>query len=133
VFTLEIRAKIRRHMGYPNITMVQTFFIGNPAAMEANFIIESAMNAVIASAEFLAVEMVEKLDKIANIIFDDSDTLVAGKVGDIEINPKQFEQLLDRYQFFQGELGNIIQAFPNPFDMRFRRMSGGGGINVSVG
>jgi hypothetical protein len=39
---------------------------------------------------------------------------------------------VQRYQYWQGELANMLQVPPNPFDQRFRGYGGGAGINISV-
>jgi hypothetical protein len=131
VLTPEEKAKVRRHGGYPNISAASTFIIGNPAAMEPFFILEAAMDAIIPSAEFLIREFLPKLDHLAEILFEDADTLIAKSIGDIVINPDQFEKLLQRYRWYAGEMLQVIACWPNPFDVRFA--SAGGGINVSVG
>lgn len=132
MLTLEEKAKVRKHGGWPNISAAQTFFLGNPAAMEPFFILEAAMDSIIPTAEFLLREGLERCDRIYATIFDDADTLVAAKVGDIEINPKQFEQLVQRYLLYVDDMLQVMGCYRNPFDARF----GGGagrGINSRVG
>lgn len=114
------------------MSAAQTYFLGNPAAMEPFFILEAAMDAIIPSAEFLLREGLDRCDRVYAIIFDDTDTLVASKVGDIEINPQQFEQLVQRYIFFVDDMLQIMSCYRNPFDARFGGI-GASGINARVG
>lgn len=132
MLTPENKARVRRHLGYPSLSAASTFFIGNPAAMEPFFILENAMNALIASGEDLVVRHLEKLDDLAEILFYEGDTDVVKAVGDIDINPEQFVQTVRRYRWFQAEVANAFQVGPNPFDMRFSGMAGFGGINAPV-
>jgi hypothetical protein len=132
VLTLEEKARVRRHGGWPNISAASTYFLGNPAAMEPFFILEAAMDAIIPSAEFLLREALDKCDRLANIIFDDADTLVASEVGDIKINPDQFEKVVQRYLWTVDDMLQVMSAYRNPFDARFAG-NRPGGINVSVG
>ena len=73
MLTLEEKARVRKHGGWPNISAASTFFLGNPAAMEPFFILEAAMDAIIPSAEFLLREGLDRCDKLYSIIFDDAD------------------------------------------------------------
>ena len=133
MLTPDIKSRVRRHLGFPNVATIATYFLGVPAAMEPFYILEAAMDSVLPVAEKIVVKMVRRLDKIAEIIFDDTDTLVASSVGNIDINPEQFEKLIQRYRWFQGELANALGAYVNSFDKRFGSGAGMGGINVRVG
>src|SRR5580693_6853341 len=97
-FTPEEKGKIRRHMGYAGVAAAPLFVLGNPAAMEPNFLLESAMDALInTSVEIVRTKFLPKLDSLADMIFDNADGDAVKSVGDIEINPDDFLLLMRRY------------------------------------
>lgn len=126
------RVKIRRHLGYLNVAEASTFALGVPANIQTSFVIEPAMDKLLPQAEPMVRTFIEQLDALALQIFEDSDTLVALKVGSIDLNPKEFERILDRYVWISEDLANALGIFRNPYDRRFNNVNGGGGINARV-
>ena len=132
MLTDETKRKVRKHLGYPAVVQVATFFLGQPAATESAFMIEPAMNALSPEGEAEVIETVCILDEAEKQIWGSSDALTTKKVGEIEFRDDEFEKRIQRYIFFQGRLCNALgQAEPNPFDARFAGRSGGG-INRTV-
>jgi hypothetical protein len=126
------RNRARKHLGYGQVQAAATFVLGVPAAVETAFMIEGAFDRILPSAESFFREVLDKLDETGRQIFESQSSIEAKKIGNIEINDKMFEQLVQRYQYWQGELANMLQVPPNPFDQRFRGYGGGAGINISV-
>jgi hypothetical protein len=129
-FTSEEKARVRYHLGYPNVGLVNTFTLGLPAAIEPAFMLEPAMDRVLPDAEALVRQHLTILDQIESQQVDDLELLAVDKVDEIDIREKEHEQLLGQYLKWQSSLSNIFGVMPNPYDKRF---SGRGtGINIRV-
>ena len=129
-FTEQEKVKLRAHMGYLNVSQVQTFALGVPAAVETQFLIEGAMNRVLTEAELKCRELISILDSIEGQMVGDLELLSVIKIGGIEVNPQEQGMLKRAYKHWQAALGNLLGIVPNPYDQRF--LSGGSGINVRV-
>ncbi len=99
--------------------------------VQTQFVIEPAMDLVPVAAEKLARQLLERLDVVDFQIFDDADTLVASRVGSIDLNPIEFEKILQRYNYIRGALSNLLGVYPNPYDKRFYNPNGGGGQGIN--
>ncbi len=131
-FTEGEKMRIRLHAGYLNVQEVATFVLGVPANIQTQYLIEPAMDKVLPEAEDRVRQYLGWLDQLEFQVFDDADTLVASKVGSIDLRPDEFENLTKRYLWFVDTLCNILGVMRNPFDKRFNDPSGGVGINVPV-
>lgn len=131
--TQDEKVRVRHHLGYLNVEEVATFALGVPANVQTQFMIEPAMDKVLVAAEEKLRSLLGQLDAVEFQIFDDTETLVALKVGSIEINPDSFDKVLQRYLFIRSALANVLGIIPNPYDKRFFNEAGGAiGINVAV-
>lgn len=127
------KVRCRLHLGFLNVTAAATFILGVPASVQTQYIIEPAMDKVLPEAEEVLRKYLGWLDQLEFQVFDDADTLVASKVGSIDLRPDEFEALLKRYFFVRNGLANLLGVVPNPFDKRFFDAGGGSaGINVPV-
>lgn len=126
--------RCRVHLGYGQVQQSSTFVLGVPAAVQTAFMIEGTWARILPSAEKQFISTLDRLDQIYERIFESVDNLDAKKVGNIELNDRQFQQLLERYRFFQGVVANSLQIPPNPFDQRFSGYGdgGAGGMNIPV-
>jgi len=130
-FTEDEKVRIRHHLGFLNVSTAATFSLGTPANVQTQFIIEPAMDLVPVAAEKLARTLLDRLDVVDFQIFDDADTLVASRVGAIDLNPIEFEKILQRYNYIRGALANLLGVMPNPYDKRFYNPNGGGGMGIN--
>lgn len=123
------KARVRYHMGYPQVTQAQTFVVGGvPAPMELNFLIEGAMNKIAPESEGTFRGLLDKLDGIEAQMIQDQPNIAAKQVGNVTPNQDEFKQLIYQYQYWQGQLSNMLAVPVNPFDKRFAAM----GINCPV-
>lgn len=130
--TEEEKVRARHHMGYSGMQAVQTFRVGVPGPIQTAFIIEGNLNNILPQSEMLFRKLLEQLDCIEAQIEENQGNLAVSGVDEIQIRADEFEQLVKRYKWRQGELANLLQCPPNPFDMRWGSWGGGGGINVTV-
>lgn len=118
MLTEETKERARHHMGYIQVGQGATFYLGIPAGVQTQFTIERAFNLILPGAEPRLVRLLDKLDKIEEEIEESTPNVEASKVGEIELNPKAFRDLIQRYRFFQGGIANLLGVPPNPFDDR---------------
>lgn len=122
------RVRIRHHLGYIGVADAFTFVLGSPAAVETQFLIEGAMDRVLAASIPEVRRLVAVLDGIEAQMIGDHELAAVNKLGEIEINQQEQAQLTRRYDYWAAALANILGTYRNPFDRRLAV----GGINVRV-
>ncbi len=135
MLTDDERIRGRAHMGYLNVQDASTYVLGVPAGVQTQFVIERAFTKVIAAAEPLYRELLDRLDAIEEQIVGNTENLAVDKVDEIELRKDEFQRLIDRYKWHQGALANLLGVPPNPFDARpwmGSGYNGANGLNVSV-
>jgi hypothetical protein len=133
MMTEDEKVRIRAHMGYVNVSEVQTFVMGIPAALQTQFMIEGALNRIMPQAEGLARQYLCQMDDVIQKLFGGVDLADVVKTGNIEVNQKRLSELAKYYRIAQESMGNLLGVPPNPFDLRQWISTGSGGINVPVG
>ena len=128
------RVSIKHHLGYPSANALQTFLLSVPAAVEPLFMLEGSMNAIAPGAESRVRRTLVRLDKIDEQIEENADTLVASEADEVKLRDNEFELLMKRYGYWQGELCNLLGVpCPNPFDSRKSGFGmAGGNLNIGV-
>lgn len=126
-FAEEEKVRIRHHLGYLNVGAAQTFVLGTPAAVETQFLIEGAMNRVLPAAESMVRNLVARCDLVEQQVIENQELLAVTAVGEISVQEREFEKLMQRYQYHRNALANALGIYANPFDKRFE-----GGLNVRV-
>ena len=123
-------------MGYLNVGSASTFSLGIPAAVQTQFTIEGAWSKILPQAEPLFRKFLDRLDRIEEQIEEDTENVAVDSIDEIKLRADELRQLILRYQYWQGGLGNLLGVVPNPFDQRLwlgQGYNGGsGGVNVSV-
>ena len=131
MLTQDEKARIRHHLGYPNVGAVPTFALGVPAAIETAFIIETAMNQVLAEALPLVRLYLCRCEETECQRFTSQGNMQAQQVGDItpggEVEQKQLNK---NYAHGQQSLAGLLGVMTNPFDKRTSLAPGG--LNVAV-
>lgn len=120
-------------MGYGQVMDSQSFVMGVPAGVQTAFMIEGSFNRILPSAELRMRRILDRLDKVEELIDDTTEDVTVEAVGNIKINDKAFQRQVARYMWHLGALANLLQVPPNPYDQRFVSWGGGGGgLNVAV-
>ena len=126
-FTEYEKTRIRYHLGFLNVAASATFVLGTPAAVETQFLVESAMNKVLPEAEVLVRDLVAKCDAVEGQIADNQELLAVTAVDEIQVRQDEFEALQKRYHYWRNGLANCLGIYTNTFDKRFA-----GGLNARV-
>jgi hypothetical protein len=127
-FTGEEKTKIRHHLGYLGVQAASTFFLGIPAGIQTQFMIEGAFDRVLLDAEPEVRRHLRILDRIEDQMIDDLELLAVEGVDEIKVRKDEQAALWDQYEHWRRSLANIFGVMPNPFDQRLKSK----GINVSV-
>ena len=129
--TDEEKVRCRHHLGFLNVQEAYTFVLGTPAGVETQFVIEGALNRILPAAMPLFRELLAKCDATEAQRFEDQDSLVASKVGTIDLRGRegQVAQAM-QYDYWRQGLSNLLGIYVNPFDKRTD--ISGGGLNVRV-
>lgn len=116
--TQEERARIRYHLGYPNVQAYATFALGTPQAFEGLFAIDSAFDKVNMYALPTVRELMAKCDETEQQMFEFQPDLEVSKVCDIELRSDAQQRLRDQYDWWRNALANQLGVYCNPFDKR---------------
>lgn len=129
IFTPEEKVQIRHHLGFLNVSQVETFVLGLPAAVQTSFILEGAMDRLLPEAAPQVRRHLNILDGIEQQMIEDTELMAVNQVDTIQVNQREQTQLRDQYDYWRRAMGNLFGVAPNPYDERFR---GGNGINAPV-
>jgi len=129
LLTDEEKVKARHHLGYLNVQEAQTFFLGIPAGVQTQFMIEGAFDRVLPAAIPEFRRLLDVLDRIEEQAIGDLELLAIDQIDEIKINPKEHPRLWREYARWARALANLMGIIPNPYDQRWAT---GGGINTSV-
>jgi hypothetical protein len=123
------KARVRYHLGYPNVSSIATFQLGQPAAIEPLFILESAMDLLLPDALETVRGLIGNCDRIDQQMIDDAELLAVEQVDEIRTRKEEQSMLKREYLYWTNALCQVFGVMRNPYDKRFQ---GGGGINISV-
>lgn len=107
-FTLDERARIRRHLGYPNIQPAAGMSFGIPIPIETLFIVESAIEKIMPEAMNDVRRFVAQLDEVECQMAAARSTLGVSVVDGINIRPDHIPMLENEYTRWQGRLADIL-------------------------
>ena len=128
----EEKVRVRHHLGYLNVGSAGTFAMCVPAAQQALFIVDGAMDKVLPEAEPIVRDLISRLDAVEVEMTDSLENQAAKRVDEIEINDKHFEKCVQRYRWWQQTLANLLASPTNPYDQRFGGWGSKGSLNISV-
>lgn len=112
------KVKVRHHLGYLNVQEAMAFHLGSPASQETMFIIEGAMNRVLAAALPQLRALLSTLDLIEGQMIGDLELLAVQQIGDITVNLEEQRKLRETYDYWVAALANLLGCMRNPFDKR---------------
>jgi hypothetical protein len=126
----EEKARIRAHLGYPQTNPVTDIQLGVPALTQTAFLLEGAMTRVPESRMVICRKYLGILDDLEMQLVEAQRRLRAKKVGDIELNPEECQQLEIEYIRWVDRMADFFACTKNPYSPRW-----GGGkqpLNVRV-
>lgn len=130
--TLLERAKIRHHLGYPNVSAMASIQMGVPKPLQTLFLVETAMDKIL--TEYLPIlrTTIATLDSIECQLVDGQKYLPVNRMGEMEIRKEHLQQLEGEYKRWAFRLAEDIGVPIYPFSSRFKGTGPGGAGNISV-
>ena len=129
-FTLEDKAKIRRHLGYPNVTAASIYSLGSVVPIETLFIVDAAMNRVLPEAEDDILRFVAVLDRLECLLVNDQDFMVADVVGDVTLSREAADRHREEYVHWGNVLADALGVPIHQFSRRYRTSVSAGSLRV---
>jgi hypothetical protein len=127
--TTQERERVRYHLGYLNVGMAGSIQFGLPRPIQTLFIVEEAMDQLLAVGEDRVRRTLNVLDGVECKLIDAQKYLVAESLGDLKIrdgHPDRLEKEYRRWAMrLADQLGVPLYAYSN-------RFSSGGAGNVPV-
>jgi hypothetical protein len=134
LFSLQDRARIRMHLGYPSVELAASVQLGLPSATQPLYLVENAMDLVLPEAADQIRQTVEVMDSILAQLVDANRRLKAMSVDEITLrtgtDPTEQDKLWEQYGNWATILSDQLGAPINPFSARFRTL-GLAGYGVS--
>lgn len=122
--TPDEKVRIRRHLGYPNVGVAASLQFGIPIPLTMSFLVESSMSNILPEAVETAREILLQLDSIMRESMPDArDRLAVDKLGSIDTNNTELEQLRKDRLYWMWELADLLGVPPYGYSMKNR---GGG-------
>jgi hypothetical protein len=127
------KQRARKHLGYMGVTVASSFAFGVPQLTTTQYMLESAIERVMAVAEADVVKLLDRLDCIDEALFQAHGDLFAVRVADLEMNLGQPDALEIEYARWAQRLADMLGVMPYPFAPRFKSLMGGGVGNIRIG
>lgn len=123
--TQEERARIRYHLGFPNVGNQTILALGVPAAGHPAFLLETTMNNVLPEAEPTLRGLIKQCDCVEAQLADARSRLKASVAGNVVLRgPEELEALEDQYDYWTDALVDVFGVNKNPFSKKHQRVGG---------
>jgi len=119
------KARIRYHLGFPNIGTATVLALGFPAGGHPAFLLESAMNQILPESEPLVRNAVLQCDCIEQQLAEARQRLKVNTAGNVILRGREeLEDLEDQYDYWTDALVDIFGVNKNPFSKKHQRVGG---------
>lgn len=130
------RAKVRHHLGYPNVEPVSSISLGFPSASQPQFLVEIAMDRIIPEGvgliqKYLAILDALESQMVESFARDKVQQIDGVKLRNSNEEPTEHQLLEVKYRYWAGVLASDLGSPINPFSTRFYQLAGGS-INIPV-
>lgn len=122
-FSATEKARIRYHLGYPNVSAHASLSAGVPLPLQPMFMVEDAMRLVLPEAEPLVRTLLARLDQTDEAIFQAQTRLQADKVDEITLRKDEPDALEREYLRQAMRLSETLHAPVYPFSARFANIN----------
>lgn len=127
------KARVRRHLGYPEVSTNVVYTAGLSTPTMALAMIESAMTRLSVEGVGRVRELLDVLDMLEKKMLKAACYVTVNRIGDIEMRPAngmQGTDLLEKeYIRWMKRLADCIGVAPHPFSSK---VSGSSSMNVRV-
>lgn len=120
------KARIRYHLGYPNVDSTLQSYGGVMFAGQAQFSLDYAMNNVMNTSVALITKNLDILDQIETQMVAALERLQAAKADVVTLNPTEHADLQGQYAYWQNRLSMQLSVPVNPY----KPNNGASGLNM---
>lgn len=125
ILSVQERARIRMHLGYPSVSANAAIALGFPAFTQPLFLVENGMDLLLDEAIPLVRQRVAILDDIERQIDESRSRMRAEKVGDITMRADEAQALRNEYIQQVRMLSDLLGC---PMNMNAARFASGFGL-----
>lgn len=128
--TAQEKARVRYHMGYLGVQPAASIQFGIPRPIQTVFLLETAMNNIIAEHEGIVRDLINKLDVTEERIFQSQMRLAAIQLGEIKLRDDEPGQLEGEYTRWAQRLADTLGCPLYAYAQRFKTGVVAGSIPV---
>lgn len=129
VLTPQEKARTRYHLGYLGVQVADSLSFGQPVPLQTLFIVEAAMENLIAEHVPKVRSLLDILDGIECRLIAAADRLAAKRLDDLELRDNEPDLLEKEYYRWAGRLADILGV---PFYSYSNRFKGKGPTGGSI-
>jgi len=119
------KAKVRKHLGYPNVSRAAGFGQGIPTVFDLRFPLDGALDALTPEGEVLVRELLTRCDQSETCLFEATTTIGVTRVGEIALSEKETDLRRRAYLYWIRRLADAFACEPNPYSEHATR-----GMNI---
>jgi hypothetical protein len=120
LLTDEEKARIRFHLGYPNVSRLTALMELSPSPRQLSFLLEPAMDALLPQAVGIVRELVCQMDAIECQLAQSADRMQASSVGNLKMRADEQDALEKLYVRFGRRLADQLGVPPYPLSVRYQ-------------
>lgn len=125
------RHRVRKHLGYPSVSQAASLSLGVPAAYDTMFLVEGAMDRLLALAEGDVRSHLQVMDGIDEKLIAAQCRVGVEAVDGIKLRDEEPDKLEREYWRWACRLADILAVGLYPYSARFVKHQGGG-VNIPV-
>jgi len=129
--TEDEKARVRYHLGYPNVEGQAALFYGIPASRPTAFLVDLAVQKLIPAAVETARSLLASLDRLGDRMDEISENLDVESLDGIKINLNAGEHIRREYRDRAYRLADLLGVPVYHLSPRFSGVGGGVG-NITV-
>lgn len=125
------KERVRYHLGYLEVQGAASIQFGIPRPLQTVFLLEDAMNNIIANAISRVQKILTVLDGIENKLIESQDRLAAKRLDSLELRENEPDQLEREYVRWGHRLADILGVPIYAYSTRYRAAGNAAG-NIPV-
>ena len=119
------RARIRYHLGFPNVGYTTVLGLGFPAAGQPAFLLEAAMSSLLPEGESTVRYAIKQADCIEAQLAEARARMKAQTAGEVILRAtEEVANLEEQYTYWTDALVDCFGVNKNPFSKKHQMLSG---------
>ena len=121
--TAEEQSRVYYHLGYLNIQPAASLSFGIPRPLQAVFLVQTAVQNVIAAAEDKVRQIIGIMDGVECRLVDAQERLAASRIDTITMRVDEPDALEREYLRWGLRLADLLGVPPYPYSTRYKQAS----------